>query len=215
MSFNLINKETYNSISKDWESKRQFYWKPVTQFLSQVTNKQNLLDLGCGGGRHLDLAIELGYNKENCIGCDFSEGQLETVKTKGYNTILSDLTKLNIPDKSYDVIICIAAHHHLLIKEDQLTSLKEMRRVLNDSGQILLCNWFPQKEYIEKQVKKGKFKFIEDQTVKVTYTNDNGNKYDRYYYLFEEDELKNIIQQSGFDITNIEYLNGNCYMSLI
>lgn len=215
--FNEITKETYNTVAKNWEEKRKYYWKPVIQFVENFNNKEELkfLDLGCGGGRHLELAQKSGFKNENIFGCDYSKGQLETVKGKGFHTILSDLTELKIKNNQFDSIICIAAHHHLLEKEKQLQSLREMKRILSNNGKILLANWFPEQEFIEEQIKKEKFEFDKDnnQVVKVKYTFED-KKYDRYYYLFEETELIELCQEANFKIEKKEYDKGNLYLTL-
>ena len=215
--FNKINRETYDTISIDWNEKRKYDWKPVVTFLESNENKEKLklLDLGCGTARHLELAEKLGFANKNLIGCDFSSGQLEIVKKKGFKTKLSNLENLDFKSEEFDIIICIAAHHHLLEKEEQLRSLKEIRRILKQEGKLLLCNWFPEKEFINKQLKKKKFEFIDNEKkkVKVTYTFEN-KKYDRYYYLFEKEELENLCKNAGFKILNTEVFNGNIYFIL-
>lgn len=215
--FNKINQETYDIISSDWDEKRKYNWKPVVSFFEKIENKQNLklLDIGCGTGRHLELAQKVGFSKENIVGCDFSKGQLEIVKNKGFKTKISDMINLDFKTEEFDIIICIAAHHHLLEKEKQLKALKEMKRVLKKNGKLLLCNWMPEDFFLEEQIKKKKFEFFDNEKkVKVTYTYEN-RKYDRYYYLFEKDELENLCKDSGFKIVNIEIVNGNIYLELI
>jgi ubiquinone/menaquinone biosynthesis C-methylase UbiE len=215
-NFKKINQETYNSISKNWETKRDYFWETVVEFVDSFENKENLnyLDLGCGSGRNLELAVELKYKKENLLGVDFSEELLNIVKNKGFKTQQNDLEHLTLEDNSQDVIVCIAVHHHLLEKEQQLTSLKEMRRVLKSNGKLLLANWFPQKEFIEKSVKKKKFIFIEEQVVQVYYEFEKV-KYDRFYYLFKEEEIINLAQEAGFKVEKQEHSKGNFYLTLI
>jgi ubiquinone/menaquinone biosynthesis C-methylase UbiE len=218
MNYNQITKNTYNSISENWDSKRQYIWKPVKEFLESFENKGKLklLDLGCGTGRFLELAKELNYENKNLIGCDYSTSQLEIVKSKGFKTIQGELTNLPFENKSFDIIICIAAHHHLLDKEEQLKSLNEMKRVLKSNGKILLSNWFPEKEFVEEQIKKNKFEFLDTnmQKVKVTYTNEN-KKLDRYYYLFKEKELIDLCKEADFKTEKKEYDKGNLYLTLV
>lgn len=217
MSYNDINKKTYDKISENWDTKRTYYWKPVIKFVEDIKDKKNknFLDLGCGGGRHLSLALEKGFSKENIYGLDFSSGQLEVVSKKGFQTILSDLEKLNIEDNSFDTIICIAAHHHLMEKERQLKSLLEMKRVLKDGGKIFLSNWHPDENFINEQVKKGKFEFIDDEKKKVKVTYDlEGEKHDRFYYLFEINELKELCKKAGFKIIDEKLFEGNIYLTL-
>lgn len=217
INYNKINKETYDFVSVDWNEKRRYFWKPVVNFLESFENKDKMkiLDLGCGTGRHLELALKLGFKKENLLGCDFSEGQLRIVKQKGFNTKICDLTKLEFDLEKFDIIICIAAHHHLLEKDKQLQSIIEMKQILNDKGKILLCNWMPEKKFIDEQIKKKKFEILDDdeKEVKVTYTFKN-KKYNRYYYLFEKKELENLCKKAGFNIITSEIYEGNIYLML-
>lgn len=214
---NEINKETYDIISSDWNLKRQYFWKPVNDFLNAFENKSNLklLDLGCGTARHLELTVKLGFDKENIIGCDFSEGQLKIVKEKGFNTKVCDMINLDFEKESFDIIICIAAHHHLLDKKDQLKALEQMRRILKKDGEILLCNWFPEKKFLEEQLKKKKFEYIDDdqKEVKVTYTFEN-KKHNRYYYLFEKKELESLCKEAKFKIISSQIFEGNIYLTI-
>lgn len=217
VEFNKVTRETYNTVSRNWDSKRQYAWRPITDFLSSFDNSSNLklLDLGCGAGRNLDFAVKHGFDKKNLIGCDYSSGQLEIVKEKGFEINLSDLKKLNFSDSVFDVVICIAAHHHLLEREEQLKSLVEMNRVLKNDGTILISNWFAEEKFIEEQEKKGKFEFIDKKRQKVRVTYDfEGKKYDRFYYLFKEDELKELCFEAGFKIIKEEYDKGNFYLTL-
>ena len=214
-NFKKINQETYNSISKNWETKRDYFWQTVVDFVDSFENKEELtyLDLGCGSGRNLELAEELGYKKENLLGIDFSKNLLNIVKEKGFQTQKNDLEQLDLEANSLDVIVCIAAHHHLLESGAQKRALEEMRRVLKSEGKLLLANWFPQKDFIEKSVKKKKFIFIEEQVVQVYYEFER-KKYDRFYYLFKEEELIQLVQEAGFIVEKQEHSQGNFYLTL-
>lgn len=215
MDYSKENKRAYDSISKTWDTKRSFYWKPVIEFLDKVKDKSSkkLLDLGCGTGRHLELAKEKGFKIENLLGSDISKGQLEITKEKGFNTLESDMLKLEIKNEEFDIVTCIAAHHHFLEKDKQLQSLKEMNRILKENGKILLCNWFPTKEYVEKEIKRGKFEFFDKQRVKVKFT-DNGVEHTRYYYMFEEEELKKLCEIANFKIKDSYHNQNNLYLEL-
>lgn len=217
MNFRNLNEKTYDSIATEWDKKRQIPWKPIIRFLENIPNKKNkkLLDLGCGTGRHLELALELGFEKENLIGSDISENQLKLVYEKGFYTLKSDIINHNLESESQDVIICIAVINHLLEKEDQLQSLKEIRRIIKPNGKILISNWNPNTEYIQDQINKGKFEFLDDEMkkVKVTFTFDN-NKYDRYYYLFSKEEFEKLCYEANLKIINSFIENGNLYVEL-
>ncbi|MCA9460340.1 MAG: class I SAM-dependent methyltransferase [Nanoarchaeota archaeon] len=225
LNYKKINRETYDIISDDWDTKRRYYWKPVVDFLKSFSDKNKLkfLDLGCGGGRHMELALELGFNKKNIFGCDFSKGQVNVVLNKGFQVKICDMENLDFDDLSFDLIVCIAVHHHLLENEKQLLALKEMNRVMSSSGKLLLANWFADDEFVLKQVEKGKFDFLEKKSeskdenlkgpVKVLYDVD-GKKSERYYYFFEEKELLDLCEKAGFIISSKEYFKGNIYLVL-
>ena len=217
MNYKKVNEETYDLISKSWDSKRGYVWKVVCEFLDGFLDKKDLrlLDLGCGNGRHLVYAQKIGFSDFNLVGCDFSQNQLSVTKEKGFEAVLADLKSLPFESNSFDIVICIASFHHLLDREEQLKALSEMRRVVKSNGVILLSNWFPEKDFLDKQIEKGKFNFIDEdkQKVRVTYTRD-GKKFDRYYYLFGEDELKSLCESVNLKVRKLRYDKGNLYLEL-
>lgn len=74
---------------------------------------------------------------------------------------------------------------------------------------------FPSNNYIEEQIGKEKFEFIDKnhKKVKVTY-NKEGKIYDRYYYLFEEQEISSLCEKVGFEIEKVEKYEANLYLIL-
>ncbi len=212
MNYEEITKDSYTKVSKDWNSKRQFSWKPVIEFLSSFENKKDLkiLDVGCGAGRDLDEAFKQGFLKKNCYGVDYSKGQIEITKEKGYNGSVTSMIDLPYENESFDLMTSIAAHHHLLEKEDQLKALVEMKRVLKGSGFFLLVNWYPEQEYFENEIKKGKFEKVKNKIYKVTFD----KKVDRYYYFFEKDELEKLCIEAGFKIEKSFIEGSNIYLKL-
>jgi len=217
IDYQKITKKSYDKISKEWDSKRSYIWSPVKVFLESLEKKEKLklLDLGCGTGRFLQLAQKQGFQNKNIIGYDYSTGQLNITKSKGFQTQIGDLINLPFLNSSFDVILCIAAHHHLLEKESQIKALKEMKRVLKPNGKILLSNWHPSKDFSITQEEKRKFVYLDKnrKKVKVTFTMDN-KKYDRYYYMFEPEEIKILCKEAGFKILDTFQNRGNLYLTL-
>lgn len=212
-----VTKVTYDEISDDWDSKRRYSWKPVVNFVEAIEfkDKKSFLDIGCGGGRDLELALSKGFLKENIKGCDYSKGQVKVVLDKGFDCKVCDMQNLSFENSSFDVITCIAAFHHLLNRKYMIKALNEIKRVLKNDGVVLLSNWFPDLDFIKSQEIKGKFHFVDNnrKIVKVTYKK-NDTFYDRYYYLFDEKELKDLVLECGFLIDNEEFFEGNYYLTL-
>jgi len=212
MDYKAINKKTYTSISENWETKRRYAWKPVVEFLNNIKEKDaRILDLGCGAGRHLELAKELGFI--DLTGSDFAQQLLMLVEAKGFKTKLSDMENLQFEDNSFDIILNIAALHHLLEQNEQLRALQEMKRVLDDKGLILLSVWMPSLEFMNNMIAKGKFTFLDKKRAKITYTAER-KVFDRYYYFFEEQELIGLCKQAGFNVIAKQYDKDNLYIVL-
>ena len=212
MNYKDINKKTYSSISENWETKRRHAWRPVVEFLQNIKEKDaRILDLGCGAGRHLELAKELGFI--DLTGADFAQQLLMLVEAKGFKTQLSDMENLKFDDNNFDIILNIAALHHLLEHDEQLKALQEMHRVVVDKGLILLSVWIPSIAYINDQIAKGKFTLLDKKRAKITYTAER-KVFDRYYYFFEEDELIDLCEKSNFYVIAKQYDRDNLYLIL-
>ncbi len=216
--YKAVNKRTYDKICRSWEEKRDYVWEPTKRFLQENSGRaKTLLDIGCGNGRHMQLAARLGYKK--IIGCDFSEAQLKICQEKGFTTKNCDMTDLDFKDSSFDIVLCIASLHHLMTEKEQLKALSEVKRVLNNRGKAQISVWIPQPGYLKKQIEKKKFNFLDDhedkKIAKVTYTILNKKKsYLRYYYMFSEQEFKKLCLESGFRIITSQKLKGNFYLIL-
>ena len=110
-----------------------FFRKWRKEALSGLSGK--VLEIGVGSGRNLK------YYPAGCsvTGIDASEGMLEKArqKTRGVknvNLFLMDAEHLEFPDNSFDYII---ATFVLCTIPDPVIALKEMRRVLKPSGELI------------------------------------------------------------------------------
>jgi ubiquinone/menaquinone biosynthesis C-methylase UbiE len=207
--YKKVMQETYDTIASDWDKKRSYPWTPVITFLDRQP-KKDLLDIGCGTGRHMLLAQTLGY--ERIVGCDYAKGQMNMVKDM--TTVHCELPDLPFKENDFSTIICIATLHHLLDQESQFAALKEMRRVLAEGGKLLLSNWFPGGEYVKDQKQRAKYEFFDEKRAKVTY-DFHGKRLDRYYYFFDEEELKSLCKDAGFVVVQGFLDNDNLYLELM
>lgn len=110
-----------------------FFRKWRKEALSGLSGR--VLEIGVGSGRNLE------HYPAGCsvTGIDSSEGMLENArqKTKGMkniNLFLMDAEHLEFPDNSFDYII---ATFVLCTIPDPVIALKEMRRVLKPSGELI------------------------------------------------------------------------------
>jgi ubiquinone/menaquinone biosynthesis C-methylase UbiE len=186
----LSQKQVWNKIAEDWKKFRERYIKEVEDFVRDCSG--SLLDLGCGSGRHF-------IKKEGLkiYGVDFSEEMIKlagkNAKTKKINVELKLMQNEKIPyfKEFFDNIICVAVLHCVETREGRKKLLSEMKRVLKPGGRALILVWNSKYGRVKN---KGKEAIIPWTT--------GGNKLERYYYLYNLEELKEDVERIGFKLLN-------------
>lgn len=205
-------KETYERVAPEWKLKRGRSWKSVESFLKTHADAEKVLvDLGCGTGRDLISAEYYGF--QHLMGIDYAANQLSQVPPH-FETCQADLTRLPLASSYADVILCIAAFHHLLDPDTQQQALEEMERVLKKGGIILLSVWQPGETFLRQIREKGKLQWVDDSTGAVSFTSEDGKSYPRYYYFFKEDELQELLSTTSLILEETMEDSGNLYLIL-
>lgn len=93
-----------------------YFWQIQRHLDTQV---KTILDLGCGRGEFGDI-----FNKEGkyqITGVDIFGPYLKECRKKGrYSKLIrKDLKKINFPDKSFDLVVCLQTLEHLNKKDGQ------------------------------------------------------------------------------------------------
>jgi len=210
--------EVYDLIAESFDSKRRHPWKEVIQYIEQLPATSRILDLGCGNARHTRVMLERNFE---AIGLDVSyrilqiakENELSLVKNKLISLINGDALVLPFKNKAFNNIIMIAVIHHFESIEERKEILQEIKRILTEKGTCLISTWLKthprfQKEDLYELVKSGK------KDILVPWTLPNGKKINRYYYLFEKEELEELVLKLGFKILNSEISNHNLFLSV-
>ena len=112
----------------------------ISDYFQQSFEKNGkILDIGCGSGRDLKILHEMGYAADGVDPCDEFVECCNRHKT-GYGSIVikDSLPELKeIPDKSYDGVLCSAVLMHLP-KEQLFDASFAIRRILKDNGKLLI-----------------------------------------------------------------------------
>jgi len=184
----MNQKEVWDSIAEEWNKFRQKQMTEVVEFLKNKKGK--ILDLGCGCGRHLIKNQNLRF-----YGVDFSEEMIKFAKINAKKKqikaefLVSSLGNLGFENDFFDSAIYIAALHCVVLKEERENSLKELFRVLKPNSEVLITVWSKNHKKLVNHPK--------DATI--TWKTKT-EEFHRYYYIYEKEELKELLESMGFEI---------------
>lgn len=189
-------KGVYEQIAGHFSNTRRNTWPWITEFITSFPKDSTLYDIGCGNGRNM---MESGYN---FIGIDNCDSFLNICRERGLDVRFGDMTELPFKDdEQANALIVIASFHHLSTVDRRIKALSEMKRVIKDDGKILLSVWS------KEQPPKSKNKFEYGDNV-VNWTSNN-NVFERYYYIFQLDEIKELFERVGLKIVKYDWDYGN------
>lgn len=108
-----------------------------------ITKDKRVIEIGCGGGYYL---MNYAPVCKEYLGVDLSPVNIEIVKEEiaksGYTNAaaqVGDATDLaEIPDQSYDVVLCLGPLYHLK-REDRGKCIAECKRICKDDGVIIFA----------------------------------------------------------------------------
>ena len=186
---------TYIDIAKHFSSTRYAHWNSVKKYLESLEEEyidlkdnKNFLDFGCGNGKYLSLVEKFNvYAVDNCDKLLNIVNQIyPNVKTIKAD-VCDNLNFMNLEPEFFDSIISVAVIHHLSTEYRRIRVLENIFSLLKSGGTCLITVW-------ANQIDKSKF-------IKLNNFNDYliswNNKYQRYYHLFEIDELDKLIHKTN------------------
>jgi SAM-dependent methyltransferase len=189
-------KDVYERIAENFSDKRFSKWDWVEEFLDQFPANSLVYDIGCGSGRNI---------RPGMIGVDNCDNFLKISNSNGKDVIKGDMTKLPLDDKTGIGIICIAAFHHLFTREARMKALLEFKRVLKIGAKIMISVWSINQGPETKGNRKLNFHYGDN----IVPWNNKGTIYERYYYIFENDEIKGLFQEAGLRLIKHFWNHGN------
>ena len=187
-------KNVYEQIAPHFDVTRVYTWSWITNFINTLSPGSFIYDIGCGNGRNMN------FEGVTFIGIDNCEKFINICREKNMLVLLSNMTKINLPDNSADAILCIATFHHLYTHENRIKALLEMKRLIKpNTGKILLSVWSI------TQPPKTRITFSQYGNTLVPWN----KKYFRYYYIFQINEILNLFEKVGLKVLDHTYDCGN------
>lgn len=188
----MNQEQVWDKIAEKWSEYRKNAPFDVAEFLKY--RKGKVLDLGCGSGRNIIPNPNVEY-----YGVDFSSEMLKfaekNAKKKKANAAFfkSQLYELPFKANFFNTAIFISTLHCIPEPEDRKNALKELYRVLKKGGEAMITVWNKEQNPIAQKLgaKEGFINWKKE-----------GYNFQRYYYFYEEDELRKLLKSVGFKILN-------------
>lgn len=211
-------RQTFEAIADHFDKTRYKPWPETVAFVESLPPRSNVLDIGCGNGRN---SLLLGGQGHEVVGVDFSLNLLRIAQDKMAGRSLGetsqflggDATALPLKENEFDAALYIATLHHLPTIEDRLKSLDELRRCLKPRGTALISVWAIDQPKFENLLRK-KSEDPDYADTLVPWTRTDGEVFQRYYHLFEEEELKGLVKKSDLEMENY-FRSSNNYFARV
>lgn len=185
----------YDKIADRFSTTRAYLWRGVKEFILDLNSNSLILDAGCGNGKNM-------FRKDcRFIGIDSSQSMVDIVKGQNKTAIVADIRNIPFDDNYFDATISIAVIHHLESYTKRKDAIDELVRVTKSGGKIFIQVW-------EDMVNKGKkFELIDENSTDylVSWDNRDGKEYKRYYHLFKNGELEDLVDTEKVDIIDNFY----------
>jgi SAM-dependent methyltransferase len=124
----------------------EHYLAKRTAYVGALSPPGRVLDVGCGTGA---LAGRLAARGYDVVGVDPSAGMLEVMRSRhpGLEAVAASGTALPFGDDEFDLVLTVAALHHVAEPRAVRQTLGEMTRVSKPGGRILIWDHNPRNPY--------------------------------------------------------------------
>lgn len=189
-------KDVYENIAERFNHTRAYKWKWIDDFYKTLHKNSLVYDVGCGSGRNMD------YDGLNFIGIDNCSNFIKICKSKNLEAINANIINIPLEDDTADAIVCIAMFHQLSNYENRLKALQELKRLIKPGCKILLSVWS-----INQPAKTRRT--FDKYGDNIVLWNNYGSIYERYYYIFQIDEIKDLFEKAGLKVVDCFHDCGN------
>lgn len=221
-------KNFYNKNANSFSNSRKKFW-PEFEFakkeITDIVKKKGeikIIELWCWDGRFYKYLRE-NFLKEQIkyVWMDLSENLIDIAKKENpdakfeVNDMLDFLENKN--QQNYDLVLAVASFQHIKKYTERLIILKNIYRLLDYNGKLIMFNWSFSKWFLKKfKIHILKSIFLSILTLGKKKINDinipwkwEKKTYFRYYHIFFLSELRKLLNCSGFLIKELKFIANN------
>jgi tRNA (uracil-5-)-methyltransferase TRM9 len=186
-------KDVYEEIASEFSMTRAYLWGSVKHFIQDQSPNSIGIEIGCGNGKNMLYRDDI-----EIVGIDFCENLCKIVNNKGKSIVNGNCINLPFRSNIYDFALCIAVIHHLDSYDKRMDAIDEIIRVIIPGAKCIMQVW------AVEQPSNSKRSFTIGDNI-VIWKGKKGKSYERYYYIFESNELLNMVNK--FNVEIIDYFN--------
>ena len=223
-----LNRDFYERFGADFSATRRRLQPGVTRLLETLTGDESILDLGCGNGELARTLARRGH-RAPYLGLDFSLSLLREAESLPEEFPVAfrevDLTKLSVISDQLSVIshqllitdhwsliTCFATLHHIPSHDLRLQLLRTVHSLLAPNGRFLHSNW----QFLNSAKLRGRVQPWERIGITAADVDAGdclldwrrGGEGLRYVHQFSEEELSALADESGFEVAETFYSDG-------
>jgi ubiquinone/menaquinone biosynthesis C-methylase UbiE len=141
---------TYNAAADAYDHPSNTFW---ARYGTRTVKRLNLapgaqvLDVCCGSGASAIPAAEAVGSSGSVVGVDLADNLLELARAKAQARGLrnadfrtGDMLDLGLPDRGFDVVICVFG---IFFVPDMEAAVRELWRMVRPSGRLAITTWGP------------------------------------------------------------------------
>ncbi len=200
----------YDAIAVEYDRSRDRPWPEVVEFAESLPSRSLIADLGCGGGRHAKVLAGKGHR---VVGLDASERLLAIARRKLPQVpfVRGDLCGLPLRGARFPAAVAVATIHHLPSEGERIAAMREIARILRPGGTALVTVWAL--EQVPGTKGRETRPAGEDPRDVWVPWRAGGSEVLRFYHLFAERELADLVLAAGLRLGNY-FRTGDNYVAV-
>lgn len=211
----LLNTESgYDLISEKFSQTRKSFWGELEFIGDYVSDGDKVLDYGCGNGRLLELFKDKNIQY---TGADVSRKLIEFARKKYENQefLKLDPSQESLPfsDDYFNSVYSIAVFHHIPSQEMRLNLAKELFRITEKNGRVIITAWNLWQTKYKKEIYRNRIRRLMGRggldwnDCYITFTDNQGKVFNRFHHAFTVSDMRNLFSEAGFKIEKCEVVD--------